>query len=182
MANKLITKKRSMKTSTRDMSLGLLVSDRVQLEDVRLIGCECVQKPNASNAKKKFTITYSTQVETDEQNGRLAVIPKFHFEAFTEDSAEKPVIVIIASFGLLYRLESFAGLTQENFKQFSDANGIYNAWPYWREFVQNTVARMGLPPLAIPVFRLVRSSAPSPGEKKGKSERPIAKKEGVPGG
>ena len=182
MAKKPIRKKELVTSNTRDISLGLLVSDRVQLKDVRLMACESVQKPNAPGAKKKFRIDYSTQVQTDEQSGRVVVIPKFHFEAFTEDSDEKPVIVISASFALLYKLESFEGLTQESFKQFSDVNGIYNAWPYWREFVQNTVARMGLPPLAIPVFRLVQSSAPSAGEKKGRSKKKAAnKKEGVPG-
>lgn len=37
---------------------------------------------------------------------------------------------------------------------FARINGIYNAWPYFREVVQSTVSRMGLPPLVIPVYRV----------------------------
>jgi preprotein translocase subunit SecB len=33
-------------------------------------------------------------------------------------------------------------------------NGVFHVWPYWREMVQNTLARMGLPPLILPVFRV----------------------------
>jgi len=43
---------------------------------------------------------------------------------------------------------------------FARTNGIYNAWPYWREFVQNMIARMNLPPLVIPVFRLFGQAPP----------------------
>jgi preprotein translocase subunit SecB len=31
-------------------------------------------------------------------------------------------------------------------------NGIYNIWPYWREYVQTTTSRLGLPPLTLPVL------------------------------
>ena len=136
-------------------SAGLLVSDRVQLNDVRLISSKCEQTPAAMLAKKTYNINYSTQVQTDKKTGYVIVIPKFHFEGFTGSKAQKPVILIDASFVLSYKIESFEGLTQKAFEQFANVNGIYNAWPYWREFVQNTVVRMGLPPLSIPVFRIV---------------------------
>jgi len=42
-------------------------------------------------------------------------------------------------------------------RHFAETNGLYNAWPYWREFVQNTAARMSLPGLTVPVLRLGRS-------------------------
>lgn len=179
MAKKPITKKRSVKSNKKNISLGLMVSDRVQLRDVRLISCDSFQKPNAPGAKKKFAINYSTQIETNEQSKHIVVVPKFHFEAFREDNDGEPVVVINASFALLYKLETFDGLTKENFKQFADANGIYNAWPYWREFVQNIVARMGLPPLAIPVFRLVETPRSGDSEKEAMPEKKAAKKETV---
>jgi len=34
---------------------------------------------------------------------------------------------------------------------FGKMTGIYNAWPYWREYVQTTVSRFGLPPLTLPL-------------------------------
>ena len=136
---------------------GLLVSGRVQLKDVRLISCKCDQTPEATLGKKAYNIDYSTEVQVDKKNGYIIVTVKFHFEAFTESKTQKPVILIDASFLLAYKIEDFEGLTQKGFEQFANLNGIYNAWPYWREFVQNTVTRMGLPSLSIPVFRIVKT-------------------------
>ncbi len=134
---------------------GLLVSDRVQLKDVRLISSKCEQTPEAMLGKKTYNINYSTEVQADKKTSYIIVIAKFHFEAFTESKTRKPVILINASFVLSYKIENFEGLTQKAFEQFANLNGIYNAWPYWREFVQNNVVRMGLPPLSIPVFRIM---------------------------
>ena len=140
----------------KKFSAGLLVSDRVQLKDVRLISCKCDQTPEATLGKKSYNIHYSTEVQVDKKTGYIIVTAKFHFEAFTEGKTQKPVILIDATFLLAYKIESFEGLTQKGFEQFANLNGIYNAWPYWREFVQNTVTRMGLPSLSIPVFRIVK--------------------------
>ena len=35
---------------------------------------------------------------------------------------------------------------------FGKMTGVYNAWPYWREYVQSTISRLGLPPLALPLI------------------------------
>jgi len=145
--------------SQNKVAAGLLVSERVQLKDVRLISCKCAQTPVATLGKKAYDINYSTEVQVDKKNGYVIVTAKFHFEAFTESKTQKPVIFIDASFLLAYKIENFEGLTQKGFEQFANLNGIYNAWPYWREFVQNTVTRMGLPSLSIPVFRIVQSTA-----------------------
>ncbi|MBW8041459.1 MAG: hypothetical protein FVQ85_15880 [Planctomycetes bacterium] len=153
MAKKKV-KTKALKRGNK-VTAGLLVSDRVQLKDVRLISCKCDQTPEATLGKKSYNIDYSTEVLADKANGYIIVTAKFHFEAFAESRTRKPVILIDASFLLAYKIENFEGLTQEGFEQFANLNGIYNAWPYWREFVQNTVTRMGLPSLSIPVFRIV---------------------------
>lgn len=137
---------------------GLTVSDRVALKDVRLVSSQCTQTPDAMHGKKTFDISYSAKFLTDEKNGYIIVIPEFHFKAFGENKTQEPVILIDASFVLTYQITSFDGLTPKGFEQFANLNGIYNAWPYWREFVQNTISRMSLPSLSIPVFRIVAQS------------------------
>lgn len=166
-------KKLKTKVSKREnkVSAGLLVSDRVQLKDVRLISCKCDQTPEATLGRKTYNINYSTEVQLDKKNGYVIVTAKFHFEAFTESKTRKPVILIDASFLLAYKIENFEGLTQKGFEQFANLNGIYNAWPYWREFVQNTVTRMGLLSLSIPVFRIVQ-----PKTKKSVGKKTVRKK------
>lgn len=154
MAKKKV-KTKVLKRENKDVA-GLLVSERVQLKDVRLISCKCDQTPVATLGKKAYDINYSTEVQVDKKKGYVIVTAKFHFEAFTESKTQKPVIFIDATFLLAYKIENFERLTQKGFEQFANLNGIYNAWPYWREFVQNTVTRMGLPSLTIPVYRIVR--------------------------
>ncbi len=153
------------------LDAGLLVSDRVQLKDVRLIKSKCDQSPEAMLGKKTYNINYSTEVQVDKKTGYIIVTAAFSFEAFTESKAQKPVILIDASFLLSYKIEKFEGLTQTGFEQFANLNGTYNAWPYWREFVQNTIVRMGLPSLSIPVFRIV-----GPREEKTIKRKPAKKK------
>jgi preprotein translocase subunit SecB len=147
--------KKNKGKQTKNAFPGLMVSDRVELKDVRLISSKCSQTPEATMGKKTYNINYSAKVNTDKKNGYIVVIPEFLFEAFGENKTKEPVIVIDASFVLTYKINNFQGLTQKGFKQFANLNGIYNAWPYWREFVQNIIARMSLSPLSIPVFRIV---------------------------
>lgn len=141
-----------------NMDVGLMVSNRVQLKDVRLVSSNCNQTPDAALGKKTYDINYSTDVQVNRKSGYVIVIAKFHFEAFIENETPQSVILIETSFILSYTIENFKGLTQKGFEQFANLNGIYNAWPYWREFVQNTIVRMGLPSLTIPVFRIVETT------------------------
>jgi hypothetical protein len=155
---------------------GLVVSDRVELKDVRLMSSKCSQMSEVMLGKKTYDINYTAKFQTDENNGYVVVIPEFYFKAFGENRTQEPVIVIDATFALTYKIDNFEGLTQKGFEQFANLNGIYNAWPYWREFVQNTIIRMGLPSLSIPVFRIVRPPKEKTLKKiKSKPKRNLAK-------
>ncbi len=68
----------------------------------------------------------------------------------------QPVIGIGVAFRLTYGLPANFKATDEELKAFADLNGTFNAWPYFREFVQTASARMGLPPIMIPVLRFSR--------------------------
>lgn len=39
-------------------------------------------------------------------------------------------------------------------EEFGRYNVGYHVWPYWREYVQNVCARIGIPPIPVPMFRL----------------------------
>ncbi|TKJ41336.1 hypothetical protein CEE36_08450 [candidate division TA06 bacterium B3_TA06] len=61
---------------------------------------------------------------------------------------------IECSFIVEYRSEK--PMTDELFEIFEKVNLPLNTWPYFREFVQNSTVRMGLPPLVLPVFQVFR--------------------------
>jgi hypothetical protein len=66
----------------------------------------------------------------------------------------------------------------DQIKAFHAGNAIFNSWPYFREFVQNSVVRMHLPPPPVPFLRLM---PPKMGDAKRKRalREPKALKEGA---
>ncbi|MBW8002509.1 MAG: hypothetical protein FVQ80_10875 [Planctomycetes bacterium] len=154
-----MVQKKNKKTKTEqivDYKLAAAISDQIEIENLRLVSCSCLQTPNAGKGVHSLEIDCDIKLEVDKKSNHIFVFPQFKLKASpTEDNKKEPDLSIEATFVIIYKAKSLKGLKNENFEAFGDTNGIYNAWPYWREFVQNTVARMGLPPLTIPVFRLI---------------------------
>lgn len=68
-------------------------------------------------------------------------------------------IRISAAIELEYNLSGDALPNAREAECFAKINGVYNAWPYWREFVQHCTTRMGLPPLTLPLMTAARALA-----------------------
>lgn len=79
---------------------------------------------------------------------------------FKVDFGQKPIVAVTCAYLLEYHLDSPppADARDDLLSAFAKVNGVYNAWPYLREVVQNTCARMNLPPMVLPVFRVIRPS------------------------
>jgi hypothetical protein len=61
--------------------------------------------------------------------------------------------------------------SSEELQAFANTSALMNCWPYWRELVQNMVARMNLPPFVVPLLRYV----PPPPKQKPSNPEPIKK-------
>lgn len=60
---------------------------------------------------------------------------------------------ISASFRVVYSIEpNLKQLTEDEIQKFGRFIATANAWPFWRELVQSTTCRMGLPPLLLPLL------------------------------
>lgn len=134
--------------------LVLEVSPHVELKHVKQIKGTFWQTATAGLGLKSVEIDNSTKVEMDKDNSLLFVFVDFKLIAKLKKTPE-PVVNIDASFLLVYELAKL-DFTEEHFRQFSKVNGLFNAWPYWREYVQSATVRMGLPALTIPVFCLYK--------------------------
>jgi len=88
------------------------------------------------STEKGFTVkhTYKLDIKRGESGKRYA---RIECSFIVEYRSEKP-------------------MTDELFKIFEKVNLPLNTWPYFREFVQNSTVRMGLPPLVLPVFQVSR--------------------------
>jgi hypothetical protein len=71
------------------------------------------------------------------------------------------------SFDATYRIPATVSAPEDVLNEFAEINGIFNAWPDFREFVHAALARMGLPTFILPVYRL---TAPKRSESKGNRE------------
>jgi len=134
------------------MKMAVAVSDRVQLEDVRFVGNKCELISFPSTKQNRFETTAMTDFNADHNENMLFVLVHFGLDAV--DKSDKPLAKIQADMLLLYRIGNFEGLTNDHFKHFADKNAVFNAWPYWREFVQSMTTRMQLPTLTLPTYRL----------------------------
>jgi hypothetical protein len=138
-----------------EITLAAAVSDRVQIQGIRLLSCNCLQISQMEKGKHHIELSDKVETRVEQETGFVHVCPRFRLRAFPDENVEnEPSLVIEAVFSLSYKVENLTGLTRENFDCFGRMNGTYNAWPYWREFVHNVTARMGLPSLTLPVFRV----------------------------
>lgn len=140
------------------MDLAASVSERVEIMEITL--AESVTKRGAvrDSLSAKLTMgVVNVETQVDKDNKVVCVRPHFVVSAKYDDANDDELLRIEAQFVLRYRVPSLDGLRKANIDAFGEMNGLYNAWPYWREFVQSTTVRMGLPPLTIPVYRPLKA-------------------------
>jgi preprotein translocase subunit SecB len=132
-----------------------VVSDRVQIRDIKLLECAADQKLFDDDLPRHITTNITAEFHFDAESLRLVVYPHLLLMVKEKDASPNNYFVKIeARFAIVYALRAAEGLDHEHFDAFAERNGIYNVWPYWREFVQSMTVRMGLPPLTVPVFRV----------------------------
>lgn len=68
---------------------------------------------------------------------------------------------LVARFRLLYTVRSEERLKRSDLEQFAHWNAVFNAWPYWREYLSSTINRAHLPTFVAPVMRVPRAGADS---------------------
>lgn len=94
----------------------------------------------------------SSVVRRSDKDGSFLIRADFTFSV-KEDDGKAPVSVK-ASFELQYQLPADLKPASAELEEFGKSNAIFNAWPYWREYLQSALVRMGLPAFTLPVYRL----------------------------
>jgi preprotein translocase subunit SecB len=154
-------KKEKAIRQTELMDLAAIVSERVQIKSLILVESVAKRTPEAKIGGKDSKLELTVKVGQAEASEKtIVVVPRFALAVRGADQ-EAPMLSIEANFVIMYSLGKIDDIRPENIKAFAQINGVYNVWPYWREFVQSTVARMGLAPLTIPVYCI-----PTSGESK----------------
>ncbi|WP_203321756.1 hypothetical protein [Pseudoxanthomonas beigongshangi] len=112
--------------------------------------------PAELTLETSYRSTYAVRSDRDGQK-RIAVTIEFRFNSrsLAEGEPSGSALKIDATFLLLYTIAQDKDFEPRCFEYFAQVNGAYNAWPYWREFVQSATGRAGLPGVVVPVFRVV---------------------------
>ncbi|MCL5669760.1 MAG: hypothetical protein M1423_00425 [Acidobacteria bacterium] len=101
------------------------------------------------------TMSHSGKAVAKEK-GVVCATVRFDLQAReTGKEKAKPSFRVDVSFELLYKIPPDLDPSRAELRAFAGTNAIFNAWPYWREFVQSMTARAGLPPLTLPLFRIL---------------------------
>lgn len=80
---------------------------------------------------------------------------RFTEEKEAEDDSEEPLVraEITATWVVEYRVAKPEDIDAAGIEAFAD-NVMYHVWPYWREFIHASCARLRLPQVVLPMFRL----------------------------
>ena len=106
--------------------------------------------------KGEWSATHDASGHREMDAGQIVVVVRFSAHLRDGNNAGSRMLADVkAAFSLRYAVpqQVLSALDQEAVQEFAETNGIYNAWPYWRELLQNTAARVGLPGVVAPVFR-----------------------------
>jgi len=140
--------------ASADMRAASEVSRRVQIHEIKLVSCNARYDEDSTQEQLNYDMRFKTNTELVAETKNLKV--HMHFALMTEPRDENSTssLFIEAQFLLTYVLDSTDGLDSANYQSFGELNGRFNAWPYWREFVQSITVRMGIPPLTVPSLKI----------------------------
>jgi hypothetical protein len=141
---------------------------RAEILNVRLSGAsmDCHFQSHELRQGLSVGVGYKCKANLGD-DGTLSTTIDFTLTGTPEEKGSTRVFTIECTFQVTYRLERDYLPTSQEIDAFAGANAVFNVWPYFREFTQNTALRMGLPVApTVPFLKLV--------------PRPEEKKEGLP--
>lgn len=161
----------------------------VQIENVRVVEASLRTsiRPSDEPGQLEAKVGRNARLVQFPEDGAFIIRVDFTFNAHREDDKERDdkkqktsanaAIAVAVSFEVTYRIPSNVSAPEDALNEFAQLNGIFNTWPYFREFVHAALARMGLPPFILPVYRLAPPKRAAAKDKRESKERskPLAK-------
>lgn len=79
------------------------------------------------------------------------------FEEYNNEFDELAPYECIAKFRVTYQVRGDDEFTEDELTQFVHWHAVSDVWPYWREYLSNTLDRSGLPRFLVPLMTAPRS-------------------------
>lgn len=118
-----------------------------------------------TSATEDMGSTKRISCRLDQERKSLEVIVLFEVVGFRDGDHKARTFEVSAEFRLDYAVRGdLSSFSDGQVKAFGEFNAVFNAWPYWREFVQSTTVRLALPALVLPLHKINLQAAVSVSE------------------
>ncbi len=123
--------------------------EQTELESILLSSCSAKLRKDKFGDSMKHSV--SDKVKYDISEPKTARLLHEYQFVVTRSTKRDFAVKIICEFEV--ELTSKSEITEDFLEIFSQVNLPLNTWPYFREFIQNMLQRMGLPPLTLPFLK-----------------------------
>lgn len=157
----------TIEQTQEEMALAFQVHRNAALASVRLAQAKLVSLPLNEAPKVPIIIKFSIKsrkVQAPKGTLRIQVDLRMTGEPKLKSIPKgklpgKPVAVarVACTYELDYQLQKSFEPSAKQVRAFKEGNVIFNCWPYFREYLQESIQRMGYPPLTAPFLRVLPS-------------------------
>jgi hypothetical protein len=161
--------------SADDARLAVEVHQNAAIQRIRLAKAKLSARSVDETSKARVGITFQFKSKgVPVRPDLLRVEITFRVSGVEEDDNEEgnaeQVLLVDCAYEVEYAIREGFEITAAHVKAFKDGNAIFNAWPFFREYLQTSMLRMGMPPLTAPFLRLEqKAKARSKGDAAGRS-------------
>ncbi len=152
----------NIEQTENETQLAVSVHKNAEIARIRLARAKAEAKPPEKAMRETINVSMdvkSRHVEANPDALRIEVKFSLRGKSTGENDTTRNAISIECSFEVDYLLRPGFAPNAEQINAFKDGNAIFNCWPYCRAYVQETVMKLGYPPITLPFLR-VHTKAP----------------------
>jgi hypothetical protein len=123
--------------------------NQIDIVDVRLVSAR-IDTAGYAESPPEYQIEVRTRARYENLNNRIEVFHRYNLvieDTKAKMTAGKLTVVFCVTYS------SKIPMNDELFRAFKEYNLFINTWPYFREFVHNTFARMNWTGLVAPLYK-----------------------------
>jgi preprotein translocase subunit SecB len=124
------------------------IVSHLELLDIAMI--ECNAKHNAEYSQGNLVINIKDKLSFEQVDNHLVINFKYAFTANISEQ-ENPGLEIKSTYQIKYEVKNGVVISKEFMDIFHQYTIGMLLWPFFREFLNNMVFRMGLPQLILPL-------------------------------
>ena len=168
-----------IKQTSEEFKAALVFGSNTQLLDVRLAASKVFSERPPDQSLEVFETSLDLDFKTPAKSAAQAVLPVtivLKLNAGSEPNVNQ-LAEIECTMEATYAFRPEFIPTDEQVASFQTGNAVFNCWPYFREFLQSNLQKMGYPIPPLPLLRLEpeRSKQPDPEQRPPRPKRLAAK-------